>query len=407
MSKIATAGNKGKGVRSDCFIGLEITSQAGIQVECVSKVKALYGKQIESEVKEIAAFFGIKHAHITIEDSGAIPLVIAARMEACIKRLIDTDKEFLLPFLPANNYETAKDKYRFSRLYLPGNTPSLAINAGIHKPEGIILDLEDAVAYDKKFEARYLVRNMLRGINFYGTERMVRINQIPAGLEDLSYVIPHHVNLLLVPKCESAEQIHLLNEHIEILKKNHGITHPIWLMPIIESALGVMKCFEIATAAENIVAMAIGLEDYTADLGTKRTAEGAESFFARSLLVNACKAAGIQAIDSVYSDVADMEGLKINVLKSKALGFDGMGCIHPRQIKVIKEHFTPDAMEIDKAKKIIHAFMLATEQGLGVVSLGSKMIDPPVVKRAERTIQLAVSTGKLPADWRKEFLESE
>lgn len=407
MSKIATAGNKGKGVRSDCFIGLEITSKGGIQVECISKVKALYGKQIELEVKEIAAFFGIEHAHITIEDSGAIPLVIAARMEACIKRLVDTDKAFLLPFLPTNNYETTKDNYRFSRLYLPGNTPSLAINAGIHKPEGIILDLEDAVAFDRKFEARYLVRNMLRGIDFYGAERMVRINQIPAGLEDLPYVIPHNVNLLLVPKCESAEQIRLLNEHIEILKKAHDVKHPIWLMPIVESALGVMKCFEIATAAENVVAMAIGLEDYTADVGTKRTAEGTESFFARSMMVNACKAAGIQAIDSVYSDVADMEGLKNNVLKSKALGFDGMGCIHPRQIKVIKEHFTPDAMEIDKAKKIIYAFMLATEQGLGVVSLGSKMIDPPVVKRAERTIQLAVSTGKLHADWRKEFLESE
>lgn len=407
MSNIATAGNKGKGVRSDCFITLEITSKGGVQVDCVSKVKALYGKQIESEVKEIAAFFDLQHAHITIEDSGAIPLVIAARMEACIKRLIDTDKEFLLPFLPTNNYETAKDKYRFSRLYLPGNTPGLAINAGIHKPEGIILDLEDAVAFDKKFEARYLVRNMLRGIDFYGAERMVRINQIPSGLEDLSYVIPHNVNLLLVPKCESAEQIHLLNEQIEILKKIHGVTHPIWLMPIIESALGVMKCFEIATAAENIVAMAIGLEDYTADLGTKRTAEGTESFFARSMLVNACKAAGIQAIDSVFSDVADMDGLKNNVLKSKALGFDGMGCIHPRQIKVIKEHFAPDAAEIDKAKKIIHAFMLATEKGLGVVSLGSKMIDPPVVKRAEKTIQLAVSTERLPADWRKEFLESE
>ncbi len=407
MNQIATAGNKGKSVRSDCFITVELTSQGGVVVDCTGKVKALYGKQIESEIKEISAFFGIEHAKVSIEDSGAIPLVIAARMEACIKQLIQTDKEYWLPFLNANRYVSLKDKHRFSRLYLPGNTPGLAINAGIHKPEGIILDLEDAVAYDKKFEARFLVRNALRGINFYGAERMVRINQIPAGLDDLKYIVPHHVNLILVPKCEDAKQIHLLNNHIETLKKEFSIEHEIWLMPIIESALGVMKCFEIATAASNVVALAIGLEDYTADLGTKRTVEGAESLFARSMLVNACKAAGIQAIDSVFSDVSDMEALQNNVLRSKSLGFDGMGCIHPRQIKVIQDNFAPDADEIEKAKKIIHAFMLATEQGLGVVSLGSKMIDPPVVKRAEQCICLAISTGKLHPDWRHELLQTD
>jgi citrate lyase subunit beta/citryl-CoA lyase len=121
------------------------------------------------------------------------------------------------------------------------------------------------------------------------------------------------------------------------------------------------------------------------------------------MLVNACKAVGIQAIDSVFSDVSDMEALKNNVLRSKALGFDGMGCIHPRQISVIHQHFAPDAEEIEKAKKIIHAYMMAQEKGLGVVSLGSKMIDAPVVKRAEKTIQLAVSMGKLSANWREEF----
>ncbi len=403
----ATAGNKGKSVRSDCFIELEITTQNGIEINLTSKVKALFGNQIRKEIKDILSFYDIKNAKVTIEDSGAIPLVIAARMEACIKKLIDADKEYLLPFLPENNYSTIREMNRFSRLYLPGNTPSLMINAGIHHPEGIILDLEDAVAFDKKFEARFLVRNALRGINFYGAERMVRINQIPKGIDDLSYIIPHNVNLILIPKCESAEQIHLLNEKIDQLKKQHNISNDIWLMPIIESTMGVLKSLEIATSAPNIVAMAIGLEDYTADLGTKRTNEASESFFARSMMVNACRAAGIQPIDSVFSDVADMEALKQNVLKSKALGFDGMGCIHPRQIKVIQEYFGPDEAEIEKAKKIVNAFILATEQGLGVVSLGSKMIDPPVVKRAERTIKLALSMNKLAENWRDEFLNNE
>jgi citrate lyase subunit beta/citryl-CoA lyase len=276
------------------------------------------------------------------------------------------------------------------------------INAGIHKPDGIILDLEDAVAPDKKEEAAYLVRNALRAVDFYGAERMVRINQVPRGLDDLDFIVPHNVNLILIPKCETAGQIHQVNERIAIIRKQTKTKGNIWLMPIIESALGVIRAYDIATAAENVVSMAIGLEDYTADICTRRTAEGTESFYARSAVVNACRAAGIQPIDSVFSDVADMEGLKNNVLRSKALGFDGMGCIHPRQIRVIHEYFAPEAAEIERAKKIVNAFIEANEKGLGVVSLGTKMIDPPVVKRAQRTIDLAVSMGKLSKNWREE-----
>ena len=404
MAQIIEVGNKGKGIRSDCFIRLEITQSGGKIVNLTSKVKALYGKQIVEEIKSILSFFEIENAVVEIEDSGALPFVMAARMEAAVKKAMDTKKEYLLPFLQENAYATKKDLNRFSRLYLPGNSPSMMLNAGIHKPNGIILDLEDSVAYDKKHEARFLVRNALRGINFFGAERMVRINQIPKGLDDLDYIIPHYVNLILVPKCESAEQIHLLNSRMETLKKQHHITHDIWLMPIIESAKGVLNACEIASSASNIVAISIGLEDYTADLGVRRTAEANESFFARSMIVNACRSVGIQPIDSVFSDVADMEGLARNVQMSKSLGFDGMGCIHPRQIRVIQEGFAPDNDEIEKAKKIVNAFILATEQGLGVVSLGSKMIDAPVVKRAEKTINLAVSLGKLSENWREEFL---
>ncbi len=153
---------------------------------------------------------------------------------------------------------------------------------------------------------------------FYGAERMVRINQNELGLEDLDYLIPHNVNLVLIPKCETAEQIISVNKRIDGIKKEHNIDNTVWLMPIIESALGVINAYAIASAAENVASIAIGLEDYTADLGTKRTNEGTESFFARSMVVNAARAAGVQPIDSVFSDVADMEALKQNVLKSKA-----------------------------------------------------------------------------------------
>jgi citrate lyase subunit beta/citryl-CoA lyase len=404
--KTAAAGNKGKGVRSDVCMSLEINDTGGIQVKLNSKVSVMYGEDILRQVNEMMGFFGIANAVVEIEDTGALPLVIAARLEAAIKQLVQTDKEFLLPFLAENQYQTEPDRNRFSRLYLPGNTPNLMINAGVHKPDGIILDLEDAVAPDKKEEAKYLVRNALRNIDFYGAERMVRINQVPRGLEDLDFIVPHNVNLILVPKCESASQIDQVNQKIDQLKKKYKIKGNIWLMPIIESALGVINAYTIA-CGRNVVAMAVGLEDYTADICTKRTTEGTESFYARSAVVNACRAAGIQPIDSVFSDIADMEGLKQNVLRSKALGFDGMGCIHPRQIRVIHENYAPGDAEIEKAGKIVNAFFDAQEKGLGVVSLGTKMIDAPVVKRAQRTINVAISLGKLPKNWREEYIKKE
>jgi citrate lyase subunit beta/citryl-CoA lyase len=404
---IATTGNKGERVRSDCFITLELTEKGGREILLTSKVKVLYGQTILKLAEEILDFFEIGNVRLQIDDSGALPFVLAARIEAAIKLVVKTDKEYLQELIPENRYQTERDRYRFTRLYLPGNTPSLMINAGIHKPDGIILDLEDAVAPDKKHEARFIVRNALRQLDFYGAERMVRINQVPKGLEDLDFVIPHNVNLILLPKCESAEQVQQVNARIGRIKKDRKIGGNIWLMPIIESAKGVIKAFEIASAADNIVSLAIGLEDYTADLGTKRTAEGNESFFARSMVVNAARAAGIQPIDSVFSDVGDMEGLKQNVLRSKALGFDGMGCIHPRQIRVIYENFTPDPDETEKAKKIVKAFEEATAKGLGVVSLGTKMIDPPVVKRALKTIDLAVNMGKIAKNWREEDNEQK
>ena len=170
-------------------------------------------------------------------------------------------------------------------------------------------------------------------------------------------------------------------------------------MPIIESALGIENCFAISNASENIVAIAIGLEDFTADIGVVRTSDGFESLYARTRLVNAARAAGIQPIDSVFSDVSDMDGLLRNVLTSKSLGFEGMGCIHPRQIAVINKGFSPGEEDIKKAQRIFIAFEEAKARGLGVVALGTKMVDKPVVNKALRTLELAVRLGILEEDW--------
>jgi citrate lyase subunit beta/citryl-CoA lyase len=402
MEEIITTGNKGKTVRSDCFVTLTLKESGGLEIQLESKVDVMYGNANRKLAREILDYFGIQNAFLKIEDSGALPLVLSARIEAAIKKAVSSPKEFLPDLLPQNQYTTTKDRNRISRLYLPGNTPSLMINAGIHRPDGIILDLEDAVAPDKKDEARYLVRNALRAIDFYGAERMVRINQGERGLKDLEWVIQHNVNLILVPKCEWYDQIVNVNKKIDAIRKKTKQKNPVWIMPIIESALGVIHAYDISTA-DNVVAMAIGLEDYTADLGTFRTKEGTESFFARSMVMNAARASGIQPIDSVFSDVGDMEGLRQNVLMSKALGFDGMGCIHPRQIRVIHENFAPTKDETEKAMKIVDAFHKASEQGLGVVLLGTKMIDAPVVKRAMNTLNLAIKMGKLEENWRETY----
>jgi citrate lyase subunit beta / citryl-CoA lyase len=401
-SKIATTGNTGPKIRSDCEITLELTVTGGIKIDLSSKVKALYGDSIIVLCRTMLRFFKIKNAVLTINDTGALPFVITARLEAAIIKLMNTGPEYLPDMLKENMYATTPGRRRFSRLYIPGNNPTMMINAGLHSADGIILDLEDSVAPDKKDEARFLVRNALRHVQFNGAERMVRINQGDQGLKDLQYVVPHNVNLILLPKCENKNQVIKTELEIKKIAARNNISNPVYIMPIIESALGVENSYEIARASENVVALAIGLEDYTSDLGVPRTKAGNESFYARTRIIVAAKAAGIQPIDSVFSDVDDMEALKQNVMTSKSLGFEGMGCIHPRQIPVINEGFSPDENEIEKSKQIILAFDNAIENGQGVVALGSKMIDPPVVARAQKIIKLALSLGKLSKNWKSE-----
>ena len=402
MSISAEAGRKGPDVRSDCWVKLIPTDSGGIQFKMDSKVKIMYGRSIEAVVSAGLKFFDITNVKVELEDSGALPFTIMARVETAVQRLkLDNEKQWLPEFKRNSQYTTSRDRFRRSRLYLPGNEPKFMINAGIHKPDGIILDLEDSVAPLEKDAAQTLVRNALRQVDFYGAERMVRINQIPNGLEDLKFIIPHNVHVILIPKCESPDQVKIVDEEARKLLNEKNVKQEIFYMPIVESALGALKAYEIATASPNVVALTIGLEDYTADIGTQRTLEGRESYWARSQVVNAARAAGVQPIDTVFSDVTDMEGLKQSVLEAKSLGFDGKGCIHPRQIQIIHEAFAPTVEEIEKAKKIVLAFEEAEAKGLGVVSLGSKMIDPPIVKRAQRTIKLALETGKLCSDWRE------
>ncbi len=405
LNKNASSGKRGSNVRSDCYVEITIKKSGGLKIDLKSKVDSMFGNSIRNEVIKMSEFFGLKSAEILIEDSGALPFTLAARFEFAVKKLFpEIEKEYLPEFNKKNNYKTTKERLRRSRLYLPGNEPKFYPNAGLHKPDGIILDLEDSVAPSEKGSAQLLVRNALRSVDFYGSERMVRINQLPKGLGDLKFIVPHNIHVILIPKVESADQVKDVEENVELLKKELKVKNDIYFMPIIESALGVIKSFEIASASKYNCALAVGLEDYTADIGVERTNEGKESIFARSMIVNAAKAAKIQAIDTVFSDVTDMDGLRTSVIEAKSIGFEGKGCIHPRQIQIVNEAFLPSNNEIEKAKKIVTAFEEAEVKGLGVVSLGSKMIDAPVVKRARRIVKLAEENKLLNKNWRKEKL---
>lgn len=391
------AGRTGPSVRSDAHLVATLRDSGGVDVRVKSKVGAMFGESIRKTVEDVAAGLKVEHAVIEVDDRGALPFVLAARAEAAIRAAGWQDGDGR-PRQSLESVPTARDRMRRSRLYLPGNEPKFMVNAGLHRPDAVILDLEDSVHPDAKSAARVMVRNALRCVDFMGAERMVRINQLPLGLEDLDAIVPEAPDLVLIPKVETAEQVRQVHERIEAILEDVGSERPVWLMPILESALGVVNTHAIATAADSIVALTIGLEDYSADLGVPKTKEGAESLYARSRLANSARAAGVQAIDSVFGDVEDMDGLLAWGRRSRGLGFEGMGCIHPRQIRVIHEAFAPTEQEIEKALKIVTAFEDAQRRGLGVVSLGSRMIDPPVVIRAQRLVGLARRAGLIPAN---------
>jgi citrate lyase subunit beta/citryl-CoA lyase len=391
------AGRAGDDIRSDLHVVVELTDRGGLEIDLRSKVASLYGASIEETTRSTLTRLGVENARVTVDDKGAVPFVIAARVEAAASRAGAGDGRDARPARTASEREhTRRNRLRRSRLYLPGDQPKLQLNAGLHRPDGVILDLEDSVHPDHKGAARLVVRNALRCIDFGPAERMVRINQLPLGLADLSAIVPERPDLILIPKTEAAEEVAEVDARIrEILEVGVDAPPPVWLMPILETALGIENARSIASASTAVVGLTIGLEDYTADLGVPKTLEGAESLYARGRLVNAARAVGVQPIDSVFGDVGDEEGLRAWAARSRAMGFEGMGCIHPRQIRPIHEAFAPTRAEIDKALGIVAAFEEAEAKGLGVVSLGTRMVDPPVVLRAQRLVRLARLAGLL------------
>jgi citrate lyase subunit beta/citryl-CoA lyase len=295
-------------------------------------------------------------------------------------------------------------------LYVPGNMPGMLQNIPVFEADGVMIDLEDAVPLVEKDSARLLARNFLRSYQDRNKEMFVRINALdtPYAADDLREILPALPDGIRLPKADHPELVERLDTLLTEQEEKLGL--PIGhfkIIPSIESAQGVLNCVETARASTRLVALAFGAEDYTASMEIDRTKSGEELFSARTQVVWAAKAAGVQAIDSIFSDVNDMEGLRAETVLVKRLGFTGKSLVNPRQIEVIHDVFRPTAEEIRNALEVMAAIKRAREMGTGVISLRGKMVDAPVVTRAARTIREGVAFGMLEFDLSDEVIHGE
>ena len=301
-------------------------------------------------------------------------------------------------------------KLRRSMLYVPGNMPGMLQNIPVFEADGILIDLEDAVPLAEKDAARLLTRNYLRSYQDRDKEMFVRINGMdtPYADADLREVLPALPDGIRLPKADHPEVVErldtLLTEQEERLGLDIGHFK---IIPSIESARGVLNCVETARASARIVALAFGAEDYTASMEIDRTKGGEELFSARTQVVWAAKAAGLQAIDTIFSDIRDMDALRVETALIKRLGFTGKSLVNPRQIEVVHEVFRPTAEEIEHAVAVMEAIKRAREMGTGVISLRGRMVDAPVVTRAARTLRTAVAFGMIDYELSDEVIHGE
>ena len=283
-----------------------------------------------------------------------------------------------------------------SMLFLPGNNPNMLINGSVLGADAVIFDLEDAVSPAEKDAARVLVRNTLRYMDFTGCQRIVRINSTDTAYwkADLDAILPEKPDLILLPKTGTAQDALTADAYITELEEKLGLpANSVGLMPLIETALGVENAFSIASSCKRIYALFLGAEDLTADLRCKRTKEGREIEYARTRLVVAARAAEVEVYDTPFTDVNDDAGIWTDAELAKALGFTGKASISPRHLEAINQTFSPTLAEIDYAYEVLEAIAMAKAQGKGAIALRGKMIDAPIVARAQRTIEMAEQLG--------------
>lgn len=280
-------------------------------------------------------------------------------------------------------------------MFVPASNAGMLRDANIYGADSIMFDLEDSISLKEKDTSRFLVYQAVKTIDYGKTETVVRINGLDAGgHDDIQAMVRAGIDVIRLPKTETAQDILDVEAVIEEVEKQSGREiGSTKMMAAIESAEGVLNAVEIAKASDRLIGIALGAEDYVTNMHTKRSPEGQELLFARSMILHSARNAGIAALDTVYSDVNNEEGLQHEVETIKQLGFDGKSVINPRQIPIVNRIFAPTEDEIEDAMNVIHAIEEAEEKGSGVIALNGKMIDKPIVERAERVLSLAEAAG--------------
>jgi len=286
-------------------------------------------------------------------------------------------------------------RLRRTMLFMPGNNPGMLQNAGILGADSIILDLEDAVSLTEKDSARILVREAIKNVDYSNVELVVRVNPITTefALKDIDVIARVKPDALMIPKA-TQEELKAIDKLLMNIESEEGFpAKSIKLIPIVETAYGLQNVYSIIKSCDRIVAVLLGGEDLTSDLGIKRTKEGEEIFYARNQVAIACRTMKVDSIDTPFTDTSDFEGLEADTKKAKSLGLTGKAAISPKHIETIHSVYAPTGDEIKHAKRVLDAMELAESEGKGVFSLDGKMVDAPVINRAKNTVELAKILG--------------
>ncbi|EOI1394181.1 citrate (pro-3S)-lyase subunit beta [Klebsiella oxytoca] len=289
-----------------------------------------------------------------------------------------------------------KNRLRRSMLFVPGANAAMLSNAFIYPADALMFDLEDAVAVREKDAARRLVYHTLQHPLYRDIETIVRVNALDSqwGIDDLEAVVRAGVDIVRLPKTDTAEDVISMEKEIARIERDCG-RQPgsTGMLAAIESAKGILQAPAIAQASPRLIGIALGAEDYVRDIRTERSADGIELLFARCTILQAARAAGIQAFDTVYSDANNEAGFLQEAEHIKQLGFDGKSLVNPRQITLLHNLYAPTQKDVDHARRVVEAAKAAEREGLGVVSLNGKMIDSPIIARAHLVLSRAELSG--------------
>lgn len=365
-----SVGFHGPGIRGDCKVTLAESPKPITEIH--SSVDSMYGDAIRAQIATLLEEYGSPPVNLQLLDSGALPWVIAARVEAAFHKLFRAP----LKNIKACERPIQRNRLRRTRLYIPGNTPKFFPHAGLFGSDCLIFDLEDAVPLDEKVAALSLVRHAFAELEFGASELSVRVN----NAHEAAVVAQVGAQAIYVPKVESGSQIAEIDAALDDVGSDANT------IAIIESAKGIVNAVEIASSSPRLVAISLGIEDYLTDIHATRTAAMTETMYAHGVIINAARASGISPLASVFSNIDDANGMTQYARWANDMGFDGVGCIHPSQIEAAMVAFQPSQAQIARAQKVVEEYERAIEAGLGAIKVDGKMVDVPIYERAKRVL---------------------